>query len=408
MRIKLDLSNTVLLYILANMPLFSYLMESFIGGKDKNEELTFYFGIILLFVYFLQFIFVSIISIINNSRIHSFGYLIFFILVPIALIGVINSHQVSYTLLIFIQVLTLVIYCNFINDFELPIIKKIIITYYEASVIGFVFFALLHYFISKGDYLFTLAQIQMPIFYLLYLITVELKVELNEEKKSSYLIFLLYLIIVYLGYSRSVDLAQFRVQFLPIGLFVLINILLLPNNIIKFLFPIFILGSFLMYDEVIELTSNRAGSFSERVSIFIKMAIDSSYFLVPQGLGSNNQLFDINELENVSQSSRVLYPPHSGIAAILYDFSIVPFLLLIGAVFIYKFSCLMFAVKTCNVKTFFSKLFTVTILTVIIENIFYLKSVTVGATFSDDFIYPLSSIIILYIKINKKIIFNFK
>jgi hypothetical protein len=50
------------------------------------------------------------------------------------------------------------------------------------------------------------------------------------------------------------------------------------------------------------------------------MLDESFWFTVPQGFGSSLKQFDLSILSFIGD--RVLYPPHSGIAVILYEFSV--------------------------------------------------------------------------------------
>jgi hypothetical protein len=129
----------------------------------------------------------------------------------------------------------------------------------------------------------------------------------------------------------------------------------------------------------------------------------SFFFILPQGLGSSLQEFDLSKFDFIG--ARALYPPHSGVAVILYDFSI------FGVAFlIYVVSKILKTTITENIsgpilntrnlssKTLLGshinyfpfslnqlKLLKWLVISIwLIQNLFYLKGVITADYFSDD------------------------
>ena len=380
--LKLSVASVV------NIPLFSYLTESFLGGKDANENITTAFGIILLLIYSYQ---LSLIILFTWQKVNiKQTYSLLFLILLLALIGILNSNSIIYAIISFLQYLSIILFSIWLAGEHVDKIKQLIIYSFYSCFLGFVLFSVLHFYLSNGDFLFTLAQIQLPAFFLLFLCAYNILSIDRKNKLLLYLTVLIYLLILLLGALRATDLQQYRLQFLPVGLFLLIVILLLPKYFFIIFLGMLIFNVIYNNEDILEILLFRLGSFEERVSIFQVMANESFYFIVPQGLGSSNKLFDINSLTIHSESTRSLFPPHSGFAAMLYDASITFFIF----VFIFYFN-LFKKIKNQNLivnKHDFFKIsripfWWIIILTYLFENLFYLKFSITGATFSDDFLY---------------------
>jgi hypothetical protein len=133
------------------------------------------------------------------------------------------------------------------------------------------------------------------------------------------------------------------------------------------------------------------------------MASDSFLFTLPQGLGSSLKQYDLSKLPFIGE--RVFYPPHSGVAVILYEFSI------FGVIFlIYHISKILETTISGNIPSSNSSrraLSSTTLLDLqlnysrftlnqlkllgwlvfsiwLIHNLLYLKGVITADTFSDD------------------------
>lgn len=390
-----------------NIPLFSYLTESFFGGKDANENITTAFGIILLLIYSFQLLLIILFTWrkVNIKQ----AYSLLFLLLLLALIGIFNSNSIIYTIICFLQYLSVILFSIWLAGEPADKIKSLIIYSFYSCFLGFVLFSVLHFYLSNGDFLFTLAQIQLPAFFLLFLCTNNILSIDRKNKLLLYLTVIIYLLILFLGAFRATDLQQYRLQFLPVGLFLMIVTLLLPKYFFIIFLGILIFNLVYNNQDILEILLFRLGSFEERVSIIQVMANESFYFIIPQGLGSSNRLFDINSLTIHSESTRSLFPPHSGFAAMLYDSSIIFFIF----VFIFYFN-LIKRIKhqnlTLNTQDFFIKsripFWSIFILIYLFENIFYLKFSITGATFSDDFLYVFILIIFFQYKTSLTRIFK--
>ncbi len=216
--------------LLVNIPLLSYLFESFLHGKDGQENLTFSFGILLIIIYIFQTI--MIMSLVWKKIYIKHLYVLFIFLLALAFIGIINSNSVFYTCIVFLKYISLVLFSLWLSCESINKIRIFIIYGYFGSFLGFASFAVLHFYLSEGDFLFTLAQIQLPAFLLLFLFTNTICTFESRRKIFFYSAAILYILIICLGASRALDLEQFRFQYLPIALFMIINILLLPKNIL--------------------------------------------------------------------------------------------------------------------------------------------------------------------------------
>lgn len=384
--------NIPYIIFFVNLPLFSYLCESYFEGKDANEQYTFAFSLLLLFLYALQFLLVLTFK--KNLQIKGNYVYIFLVLIFLCFIGIGLSDTPVVPLLVLLQYLTLFLLLNQFLFYSLKDLQNILFVSLISMILGFCFFAIMHSVVSNGDYLFTLAQIQIPVIVFSY-ITIRKTVVMTEKQLFLlYLCLTFYLAILFLGSEKALLLQQYRIQFLPVGLTSIIIFLYLPRKIKYLVFPPLMCIPVLYYDSVVGILAYRLGSFSERVSLFYKMASESSYFLIAKGLGSSLKQYDLSTLEYISGSERKLFPPHSGIAVILVEFSI-PVILLIAALTISQItkSIQVQRVDLSNDENFLRvQKHSVPALGILFvlwffENTFYLKAVISGATFSDDFLF---------------------
>jgi hypothetical protein len=150
----------------------------------------------------------------------------------------------------------------------------------------------------------------------------------------------------------------------------------------------------------------RLGSFDERVSIIKSMASESFNFFIARGFGASLKQYDISKLTSYSKAERALYPPHSGLAVILHEFSILITLVIlvltlryitksIQAQRVHSSNNIMF----WSVKKYAVPLLFILVFTWLIENIFYLKAVITGATFSDDFLFVILLLVVFLMKL---------
>ena len=385
--------------VLVNIPLLSYLFESFLHGKDDQENLTLSFGVLLIAIYLIQLL--MIMSLMWRRINIKQSYLLFILLFILAFVGLFNSNSVFYTCIVFLKYMALILFSIWLSYESLHKMKLIIIYGYYGSFLGFALFSVLHFYISDGDFLFTLAQIQLPTFFVLFLFAYTIYNYDSKKNSYFYLTAFVYLAILLLGGFRALDLEQFRFQYLPIVLFLIIAFLLLPKNTL--IIALVILIGNLMYNtvEFVDILLYRIGSFEERMVILYVMAVESFYFLVPQGLGASDKLFNISSLTVYALSERGLYTPHSGFASMLFDSSVFFFIFII-IFYINLFKRMKVDAHMIESANYLSKsripFLTIFIFLYFFENIFYLKYTIAGATFSDDSLYIFIAMIFFYLK----------
>lgn len=386
--------------VLVNIPILSYLFESFLHGKDVQENLTSSFGLLLIAIYSFQSL--IILSLVCRKIDIKQSFVLINLLLILAFIGIFNSNSAFYTCIVLIKYINLILFSMWLTYQSISKIKLFITYGYYGSFWGFVLFAILHYYLSAGDFLFTLAQIQLPAFFLLYLFTYSTCKFDARVKVYYHITAISYLIILILGGFKAFELEQFRFQYLPIALFMVIIFLMLPINILISVAVIFTANLIYNTADFVEILLYRLGSFEERLAILHVMAIDSFYFMVPQGLGASDKLFDINSFTEYASSERRLYPPHSGFASMLYDCSVFFFL------FVTLFYINLFRAIKVNISEHKSinylgitriPFLLIFVVIYFFENIFYLKYTVAGATFSDDSLFIFVSMCIFYYKI---------
>ena len=331
---------------------------------------------------------------------------LYFLLAFTFCLGIIFAEMKQVPLLVAINTLTYLLLIQYLISQKLIVLQQIVYSGVTYSIIGIVVFASLHYLVSGGDFLFTLCQIQLPFILLICLLV--LKTVKLTRLQSIYLVFLLliFFYVLYLGGKRADLLNQFRFQLLPIAQTVLIVFLFLPRLLKYFLFIPIIYASFTHYTYLVGVAAYRLGSFDERISIVKAMALESGNFFLPRGLGSTFKQYDISSLTEYSQSTRSLYPPHSGMAVILAEYSI--FGIIVITLFIINHVTRRLRYEKHNVpvnlhgvraKHGAGGLILILLTVWLVENLFYLKAVITGATFSDDFLFLCLASLIYLVKI---------
>jgi len=158
-----------------------------------------------------------------------------------------------------------------------------------------------------------------------------------QKKKisSSSLIYIyLFIYILFLNYILAKESDFFRIQYLPVGMTAMLLIAFLSISTFRtktkiFLITIIVLSTIVINFHYLDQTfklGDRLVSFKERLSIFTLMFRASFDFLIPQGLGSSLRNYDISVFDiGYTEAGRRLYPPHSGLASVLYENSIYVF-----------------------------------------------------------------------------------
>ena len=379
-------------------------MQSFFDGKDDNELYTFQFSIFLFLIYFIQFLLLFLTTR-NKFYKGNLAYL-YLLLVFLFCLGIIFSEMKQVPFLTAIKSVTYLLLFQYLFSLKLNVLQEIVYSGLKYSIIGIIFFAFAHYFASNGDFLFTLSQIQLPFIVFIYLLILKTMKLTRLQTIYLALLLLIFLYVLYLGGKRADLLNQYRLQYLPIGQTVLIIFLFLPMVIKYFAFISLIYISFSNYTKLIAIAHYRLGSFDERISIIKAMAFEAGNFLLPLGLGSTLKQYNISSFTDYAQSLRITYPPHSGIAVILAEYSILGTIVI--ALFIinyvsrhlsYEKDNLSVHLQGVRVKHGASTLILTTLFVWFIENLFYLKAVITGATFSDDFLFLFLVSLIYLVKI---------
>ena len=194
-----------------------------------------------------------------------------------------------------------------------------------ASIGFFILLDILNY-VRSGNSLFSLGLIQAPLWIFgLLIVAVE-----RGRNAVLLLLFALFFAVLYWHYRTSPDDGSMRLQYLPLGLSLLILSgfavgALLRNAWVRGISLASIVMVSIVYFDTISnafVFESRLGSYTERVYMFVAMASESFYFLVPQGLGASFHIYDLGRY-NLNLGYRVLYPPHSAIAVLLYEYSFV-------------------------------------------------------------------------------------
>ena len=244
--------------------------------------------------------------------------------------------------------------------------------------------------------MFGLVQIQLPLlilssYYLFFI-----------QKNKSLIYFFMSFLIFATNYYLAVESAFFRIQYLPIGMILIVFLVIILNYFVKnalifwlsMIFIVLVFSVNLAFLNDTFLFENRLISFLERMNIFITMLYDSYFFIIPQGLGGVNRIFDISSL---GLGSRGTYPSHSGIGSMLYESSlyllfIIYYLLFHKVEKVLKTSLSKISVDNENIKKYIStkplnyhyRSLLFIILFWVIHNVFYLKGVVGPSYFSDD------------------------
>jgi hypothetical protein len=386
----LPLAKRVFIILISQSSLILYIVESYL--QNFGEEAYIEQWLIFNLGFYLISAFISILLLkqlpSDNLKI------IYGILIILLIIGLLNSENSLYALLVYFKYLLYIHIFLYIASLALNDKYLILSSVVKLSIFTLIFLIIINVLRGKGG-LFTLVQIQLPLLILssYYLFFVQ---------KNKSIVYLATLLFVYLlSYYLAINSDYFRIQYLPMGLVSIVALFSIINYFAKsslmfwLILIIIVTGfsfSFVFLNDIFYF-ENRLVSFLERLNIFLLMFYDSIYFIIPQGLGSVEKTFDISLL---GLSERNLYPSHSGLASILYELSLSLFFLIYYVLFhevikVLKTSSPLHSHHISHIKYIYSKqvgyhhrslLFIVGFW--ITHNIFYLKGVVTPAYFSDD------------------------
>lgn len=397
-------SRANFIVILTQISFFSNLVSSYVQHNlGDNLELITKIPFLLLWsvLYILTFTYIKGLGIARQY------YSILFIVLFLTTLGIIIGQRPHNSLYTYLQLFTYLHIFLYLSTQSIKsnilLLGKIIL----YSVLTYILFNFINIY-RNGNSLYTIGMIQLPLWIFAVLVI------FSFNKKIGLLLLVLKCILIYIIYKSAifeVGIDSVRLQYLPLGLSVMIilSIFLIWLNLsTTFYLSVFfsLITIFLVYFEEFSqffLFENRMTSFLERFHIFLFMLRGSFFFILPQGLGSSLQEFDLSKFDFIG--ARALYPPHSGVAVILYDFSI------FGVAFlIYVVSKILKTTITENIsgpilntrnlssKTLLGshinyfpfslnqlKLLKWLVISIwLIQNLFYLKGVITADYFSDD------------------------
>lgn len=410
--------HNIFILLISQVSIFSYLISSYAEHNfDETQKLVIKLTFLLFwaFSYFVSFDFIK------SIKISRYYYNILFLLLILTSLGIYigkRPYDSIYVLLLNFTYLHILLFLSTKNiKYNICILRRIIL-------LSFLVYILFNYLnlLFNGNSLYTIGMIQFPLLLLGFIVVYIFNKKLDF---SLFLVLFIYILTVAHGIMIEVDNNSLRLQFIPLGMasIILMIYFLVAINLSKSLFFIILSITSIFIIFFSEITSifqfeNRLTSLLERIHIFLLMMEESFWFILPQGFGSSLKQFDLSNLSFIG--TRVLYPPHSGIAVLLYEFSIFGILYYIYAVSkMMKIALLTndpdneliqiqsFGEKNAPLLVYSSfsvkqlKLLNyLIVLTWIIHNLLYLKGVITADYFSDD---GIIIYMILYILVYKSI-----
>lgn len=324
--------RNIFILLISQVSIFSYLISSY---AEHNFDETQRVVIKLIFLFFWTFSYFVSFDYIKSINISKYYYRVLFLSLILTSLGIYigkRPYDSIYVFFLFFTYLHILLFLSTKNiKYNAYLLKNLIL----VSAVIYIF---LNYFnlLFNGNSLYTLGMIQFPLFLLGFLV-----VYILNKKLASCLspVLFIYTLTVAHGIMIEVGNNSLRLQFIPLGMVVIILMIyfLVAINFTKNLYYfilIVITTIFIVFFGEIASTfkfENRLTSLLERFHIFIFMAAESFWFILPQGFGSSLKQFDLSGLSFIG--ARALYPPHSGMAVVLYEFSIFGVLYYIYAVY---------------------------------------------------------------------------
>lgn len=179
--------------------------------------------------------------------------------------------------------------------------------------------------VVKGNTLLQLGLIQIPLWLFGTLIV---SFDRGKNRLLVALMAAFYLLLYLDVLAGHGDPELIRLQYLPLGLSAMILMgfalgVVLRSTAARVAIAVIGLTLFTVYFSLISdvfVFESRLGSFTERIYLLGTMWRESFYSLVPQGFGASFRIYDLGAY-NLNLGYRVLYPPHSGIAVLFYEYS---------------------------------------------------------------------------------------
>lgn len=390
--------------ILSQVSFLSYISASYVE-HSFGEAVQLTAKLLFLLFWFISFI-VSF-TYIKHLSIAKHYYSILVLALFLTTLGIINGERPHDSLYVFCQLFIYLHVFLYLSTQSLISNIRLLVKLIFYSALVYITFNYLNIY-RTGNSFYTLGLIQLPLFIFTILVA-----SIFNKRFGLFLLLVIYIYIyvVYQGALVEIENDSLRIQYLPVGLSILILLsfflIWLDRSVIFYYFLAFsliaVIGIYFEEISLFFLFENREGSFFERLYIFSFMMLDSFLFTLPQGLGSSLRQFDLSKLPFIGE--RIFYPPHSGVAVILYEFSI------FGVVFLYYFISKIFETTTLvnipssnlsrsalssstlldlnlNSSCFnFNQLKLLRWLVIsiwLIQNLFYLKGVITADYFSDD------------------------
>ena len=411
--------RNIFILLISQVSILSYLISSYAEHNfDETQRLV----IKLIFLFFWTFSYFLSFDYIKSINISKYYYRVLFLSLILTSLGIYigkRPYDSIYVLLLNFTYLHILLFLSTKNiKYNICILRRIIL----LSILIYILFNYLNLSFN-GNSLYTIGMIQFPLLLFGFIVVYIFNKKLDF---SLCLVLFIYILTVAHGIMIEVDNNSLRLQFIPLGMVAIILMIyfLVAINLSKSLYFFIILcitSIFIIFFS--EITSifqfkNRLTSLLERFHIFLFMMEESFWFILPQGFGSSLKQFDLSNLSFIG--ARDLYPPHSGIAVLLYEFSIFGILY-----YIYAVSKMMKIALSTNdpdneliqIQSFgeknapllFYSSFSVKqlkllnyliVLTWIIHNLLYLKGVITADYFSDD---GIIIYMILYILVYKSL-----
>ena len=374
---------------ISQLSFLSYLISSYFEHNFDNPVRL---SLKLLFLVFWFFLYIYSFNLIKSFKIRIYYYNILLLSLLLTALGIFigqRPHDSLYVFILLFTYLHILIYLSAQKiSYNIDLLRKIIL----CSVILYVFSNYLNLYLN-GNSLYTLGMIQFPLLFLGSLV-----ITIFDKRSRFFLLLalLIFICVVLHGALIEIENNSLRIQFLPAAMTFMIAIvfllitLKLSKNIYFWIVFLSFLVIFLYYSEIAYFFhfENRFTSFMERFYIFLFMLQESFWFIVPQGFGASLKQFNLSNLSFIGD--RFLYPPHSGIAVILYEFSVfgaIYLFIMINKILVISSSHDDILPKSNYSEFTFNKLKFLNLFIIfiwIIHNLLYLKGVINADYFSDD------------------------
>ncbi|NBW64804.1 hypothetical protein EBR44_03425 [bacterium] len=306
--------------VLSQVSLAMYLMDSFaINRGTEAQHAIVYAGECITWVLLAM---VSVL--LYGRRVGKREYDLLVIAIVLFLIGLVVGRQPFESMRVLSQTIAYFCIVRYIATCSLAenlrILRAVLVTSLCVQMSFDVFNQ-----VVKGNTLLQLGLIQIPLWVFGTLI-VSLEAGKNRLLLALMGIFFLLLYLDVLAGHGDPELI--RLQYLPLGLSVMILMgfalgVVLRSTAARVAIATMGLTLFTVYFSLISdifVFESRLGSFTERIYLLGMMWRESFYSLVPQGFGASFRIYDLGSY-NLNLGYRVLYPPHSGIAVLFYEYS---------------------------------------------------------------------------------------